>query len=104
MKEEINVFESPPTETPTKTHSEKTVKIEPTSSQLEILNFIGLNGGRVLEGTLIEQSTESQVKTEYDLGELVRTKLLDREYISNGNFGYDITHKGRSCLVDHGLV
>lgn len=77
---------------------QETVSIE--SSQLSILRLIETLEGKGPEKVIIRKSSDSQTKTEFDLGELVRKNLLKRDYRSaSSDYIYTFTHEGRSCLL-----
>jgi len=88
--------EDPSTEGSTSSAS----SIEP--SQLFMLRLVEKLKGRAPEKVLVQRGTQSQVKTEYDLGELVRNGLLKRNYGSaESDYVYTFTHTGRSYLITH---
>lgn len=101
LKNEINELRSAPTETSVKASAEPSITLEPT--QLELLRMVEKFKGNAPEKSLIIESKESQVKTEYDLGELVDNKLLTRTYDNNeDDYVFKFTHTGRSYLLTHG--
>lgn len=72
--------------------------LEPT--QLALLRLLEKEGGKEEEERLIRINTQSKVKTEFDLGELVRMKLVDRNYDQNASdYIYKFTHEGRRILL-----
>lgn len=72
--------------------------LEPT--QLFMLHLVDKNGGEVSEDVILSQSPESKVKTEFDLGELVKLQLLTRKYEPRQNeFVFKFTHEGRGVLL-----
>jgi hypothetical protein len=80
-----------------------TITLEPT--QLELLRKVEAYQGKAQEKMLISTSAESQVKTEYDLGELVQAGLLTRSLNRTiGDFIYQFSHEGRSYLLNHGAA
>ncbi|VVP79829.1 hypothetical protein PS918_02185 [Pseudomonas fluorescens] len=80
--------------------SDKFASIEP--SQLNILRLIEKLDGKGPEKTVIKNNAHSQTKTEFDLGELVRKKLLERSYRGGiSDYVYTFTHEGRSYLLAH---
>jgi len=82
------VQESPQTEEPLE------------ESQLRILRHVERLDGKAPEKRLIQISGESQIKTEYDLGELVNKGLLSRNFRGSVNdYVYSFTHAGRSYLL-----
>ncbi|MDX1366806.1 hypothetical protein [Pseudomonas sp.] len=69
-------------------------------SQLRILRHVEKLDGKAPEKKLIQISSESQTKTEYDLGELVNKGLLSRNFRGAANdYVYTFTHSGRSYLL-----
>lgn len=70
-------------------------------SQLELLRLLEKAGGESTEPDLIDQSSEKKVKTEFNIGELERRKLISRIY-SNRARAYLITftHDGRRALLE----
>lgn len=74
-------------------------QLEPT--QLFLLRILEKIGSPALEADLIAKSPEPKVKTEYDIGELERRKLLHRNY-DQAKSGYtlDFTHNGRRALLE----
>lgn len=80
--------------------SEEVRSIEP--SQLFMLRLVEKLKGRAPEKTLLQRSTQSQVKTEFDLGELVQQSLLKRNYRGDAqDYVYEFTQAGRSYLLAH---
>jgi predicted transcriptional regulator len=71
-------------------------KLEPT--QLALLRLLEKKGGQSLENELIELAARTRVKTEFDLGELERRKLLTRSYSRQGTV-VKFTHEGRGVLL-----
>lgn len=72
------------------------------SEQLALLKLVS-QGDRPLEKELISLSDIDKVKTEYNLGELLRMELINDFYLDQGK-AYKITHEGRTVLVKEGLV
>lgn len=72
-------------------------------SQLRLLKLLENAGGRITEHQIIDESQEPKVRTEYDLGELERRKLIKKEY-DQGLRAYFInfTHDGRRVLLNNG--
>lgn len=69
-------------------------------SQLEILRLVEKHDGKAPEKALLKESEHSQVKTEFDLGELVNRGLIERSYRSGiRDYLYTFTHAGRSYLL-----
>jgi hypothetical protein len=74
-------------------------KLEPT--QLAVLRLLEKKGGNSLEKDLIESSRLTRVKTEFDLGELLRRSLIERNYSSrDGGHVIKFTHEGRGVLLN----
>lgn len=71
-------------------------------TQLALLRLIERLKGKGPEKMLIQQSSEPQVKVEFDLGELVNHGLLTKKYSSPvRDYIYEFTHEGRSRLLQH---
>jgi hypothetical protein len=69
--------------------------------QLRLLQVVETSNGPMLESELVKASKESRVKTEYDIGELVRRKLLHRDFDqSKRGYTVEFTHSGRKALLD----
>lgn len=69
-------------------------------SQKKLLIDFEKSGSKGLRGEIISRSDTTMVKTEFDLGELVRWKLLKREYDqSKSDFSYEFTHDGRRVVL-----
>lgn len=73
-------------------------KFEP--SQLLLLQQLENAGGSLGEEDFIDSSTETKVKAEFDLGELVQKKLLSKNY---HNDTYEFTHEGRRVLLENSI-
>lgn len=72
-------------------------------TQLALLRLLEKQQGREEEGNLIILNKQSKVKTEFDLGELVRLELVKREYDQNAeDYVYTFTHEGRRILLESG--
>jgi hypothetical protein len=70
---------------------------------LEILKLISDNAGKVSESKIIKESKTSRVKTEYNLGELLNNKFINKDYDQSArDYLYSFTHKGRTVLVNMG--
>ena len=53
------------------------------------------------EDILIKSSKESKVKTEFDLGELVKLEMIKKRHnIQTGENTYEFLHEGRRILLD----
>jgi hypothetical protein len=72
-------------------------RLEP--SQFRLLQAVEELGSPVSESELVSTSKEKRVKTEYDIGELVRRRLLRRNSDGDG-YSLDFTHDGRRALLD----
>lgn len=100
LKNEIKEHQSLQTAIVPSVTEQSSVTVEP--SQMAILRLVEKLQGKALEKVLINQSGDAQIKTEYDLGELVRKELLTRRYHSpNRDHIYEFTHAGRTYLVTH---
>ncbi|MFN7711671.1 MAG: hypothetical protein ACK5OI_04640 [Curvibacter sp.] len=62
----------------------------PTPTGANLLHKLEKIGSPALESELIEKSTETRVRTEFDIGELERRKLLRRDYDQDRR-GYTLT-------------
>jgi hypothetical protein len=100
LKAEISSFRTSSQPPPEKSSSEKTHVLTPT--QLAMLVLVESLNGEAPEKALITMSKEPKVKAEFDLGELVKLKLLRKKYdYDGGNPRYEFTHDGRKYLVEH---
>lgn len=70
-----------------------------TDSQYMLLEIMSNKKLPMQESGLIVDSGLSRVKGEYDIGELLRMKLIDRGYDSYGDPVIDFTHGGRGVLL-----
>lgn len=76
-------------------------KQELTPTQLALLKLLEKAGGKQEEDNLIGFSNESKVKTEFDLGELVKLKLIKKSYDQRtGDYVYEFLHEGRRTLLE----
>jgi len=77
-----------------------------TEEQLQILSYVAEQGNRTLVGNILQSSQKwgvNRVKTEYNIGELEKYGYLSGSFDSEFNdTRYEITHKGRTALVDNG--
>lgn len=72
-----------------------------TLTQLALLKLLEKAGGKQEEGALIRSSKESKVKTEFDLGELVKLELIRKRYDQRaGAYTYEFLHEGRRILLE----
>lgn len=71
------------------------------TTQLFLLRLLEKIGSPALESELIKKCPEPQVRTEFDIGELERRKLVSRDYDQNRS-GYTVafTHDGRRALLE----
>ena len=69
-----------------------------TPTQLALLKLLEKAGGKQEEDILIRSSKESKVKTEFDLGELLKFKLIRKGYEA-GAYTYEFLHEGRRILL-----
>jgi hypothetical protein len=75
--------------------------LEPT--QLALLQQLEKHGGEAAEKVLVKSSTEPKIKTEFDLGELERRKLIKKDFDQrNMEYMYEFTHEGRRVLLNEG--
>jgi len=77
--------------------------VPPNEEQMELLRIIAKYADWIPEQNVISSSSQTRVKTEFNLGELVRDKYLARDY-RNKNKAYclNLTHAGRAALVSTG--
>ena len=72
-----------------------------TPTQLAVLKLLEKAGGKMNEDILIKSSKESKVKTEFDLGELVKLEMIKKRHnIQTGENTYEFLHEGRRILLD----
>ena len=73
-------------------------ELEP--SQFQLLKVLEIQRGRAAESEIVREAGEKKVKVEFDLGELVRLKLMEKDYSSRDrDFVYTFTHEGRKVLL-----
>lgn len=100
LKAEVGLLRSSTEQTNSKSPNETPLTLEPT--QLAILRLVEQLKGVAPESTILAKSAQSKVKTEFDLGELVRMKLLKKEYDGRqSGYYYEFTHAGRGVLLAH---
>ncbi|MBI5450656.1 MAG: hypothetical protein HY940_04795 [Gammaproteobacteria bacterium] len=78
-------------------------QLEPT--QLDLLKTLEESGGRVALSQLLNRSSESKIKTEFDIGELERRELIHKSFdrdIEENVFAF--THEGRRVLLNEGKL
>ena len=72
-----------------------------TPTQLAVLKLLENLGGKMNENSLIKLNKESKVKTEFDLGELVKMKMIKKlRSVRTGEFTYEFLQEGRRILLD----
>ncbi len=72
-----------------------------TPTQLALLKLLEKAGGKMNDDILMKSSKESKVKTEFDLGELVKLELIKRRNdMRTGEITYEFLHEGRRTLLD----
>jgi len=78
-------------------------KLEALSqTQLALLRSLEKAGGKAVESHLIRESAEPKVKTEFDIGELEKRKLVHRNYDqAEAEYTFEFTHEGRRAFLDH---
>lgn len=70
-------------------------------SQLELLRLLEKTGGESTESDLVKQSTETRVKTEFNIGELERRRLITKNYSNRVRAQLvAFTHEGRRVLLE----
>jgi hypothetical protein len=75
------------------------------ATQLTLLQFLEKHGGKASQSQLLKESTEPKVKTEFDLGELERRKLVAKDYNSAyKDYTFEFTHEGRRILLNGGRL
>lgn len=75
----------------------------PSEEQVRLLKVISTHEGKMPEKYIFNESKTSRVKTEYDLGELLKYEFLKKVYLqSQKDYCYELTHKGRTTLVTLG--
>lgn len=91
----------------TKTESEVSGALEdkkPTLSplQFQIMARLEKANGRLSQSEIMTPlGSETRIKTEYEVGELVRRKLLSRDFDSSiSRYMYTFTHTGRGAYLD----
>lgn len=73
------------------------------NEQLSLLESISQSNKYMTENSAINQSNNSRVKTEYNLGELLNNGYVSKDYSTKErDYYYSLTHKGRTALVDMG--
>ena len=89
--------EPSPKQLNTDTHA----KLSLTPSQLALLKLLEKAGGKQEESFLIQASNESKVQAEFDLGELVKLKLINNRFDQmRGVYIYEFLHEGRRILLE----
>jgi len=72
-----------------------------TPTQLAVLKLLENAGGKMNVDILIKSSKESKVKTEFDLGELVKLEMIKKHHdFRTGLDTYEFLHEGRRILLD----
>lgn len=70
-------------------------------SQLELLRLLEKTGGETTEPDLVKQSTETRVKTDFNIGELERRKLITKYYSNRARAQLvAFTHEGRRVILE----
>ena len=86
--------------TPEQPNTNNFSKQDLTPTQLALLKLLEKAGGKQREDDLIHSSKESKVKTEFDLGELVKLGLLQKSFDHRKDaFVYEFLHEGRRILL-----
>jgi predicted DNA-binding transcriptional regulator len=69
-------------------------------SQRELLRLLEKLGGKTPHGALMEKSGLPKVRAEFDIGELERLKLVQKEYDQGvRDYVYEFTHEGRRMVL-----
>lgn len=72
-----------------------------TPTQLALLKLLDKAGGKQEGNLLIQSSKESKVKTEFDLGELVKLELIKKRYDQMSEaYMYEFLHEGRRVFLE----
>lgn len=75
------------------------------STQLALLQLIETHQGEATLGALIKASDAPKVKTEFDLGELERRDLVQKNYSQEQHdYTFQFTHEGRRVLINQGRL
>lgn len=99
LKTEMTNEQIVPPPTPTNSGNSSNQAVTPT--QLALLKLLEKAGGKLAEDDLIRSSKESRVKTEFDLGELVKLELINKRLdMRTGVYMYAFLHEGRRILLD----
>lgn len=78
-------------------------RLEPT--QLALLQHLEKSGGKAHQHELLDASSETKVKTEFDLGELERKKLILKVFDQVRRvYTFEFTHEGRRALLSNGRL
>lgn len=74
-------------------------RLEP--SQIFLLQVLAKLGSPALESELRKRSPEPKIRTDFDIGELERRKLLKREFDGrHREYKLEFTHEGRRLLLE----
>lgn len=77
------------------------IQITLESSQVELMKNLEKIGGKATQSHVLSISGLPKVKTEYDLGELERLKLLHKDYSQiQKDYTYEFTHDGRRVVLE----
>ena len=99
LKLEITNWQPEPPTAPPAADASSREGVTPT--QLAVLKLLEQAGGKMNEDILIKSSKESKVKTEFDLGELVKLEMIKRSRdLRTGKFSYEFLHEGRRILLE----
>lgn len=99
LKREMTTAQIEPSPEQPNTNNSSKQALTPT--QIELLKLLEKAGGKQREGNLISASKESKVKTEFDLGELVKLELIKKRYDQMaGAYTYEFLHEGRRTLLE----
>jgi hypothetical protein len=78
----------------------KVDSFKPSEVQVEILRFVSQAKDFILQEEIILALKRPRVKTEYEVGELVKTGLLKDAYDSYGDIKVALTQDGRRVLLE----
>jgi hypothetical protein len=104
----LQALQSKQNTTETKSAEDVASKMYPgelAPTQFYLLQILEKQSGRAAESLIIQEANEKKVKVEFDLGELVRMKFVDKDYSNRErDFIYTFTHAGRRVLLSGGKL
>ncbi|MES2049659.1 MAG: hypothetical protein V4447_14755 [Pseudomonadota bacterium] len=102
LKEEILALRPPSPEIPIENEIDPTKKYQPNSEQIKLLAKISNSKDDMPEEVLIANTKDTRTKVLFDLGELEKHKFVRKIYRGR-EYLYDITHLGRTCVVENAV-